>query len=62
MVLYRWYCENLKVFVDNGELTRNNNEKKKAGVLQAYRRSLCDKCSRRELFFNNHAEYCESVK
>ena len=37
-------CENLKVFFDGGELTRNINEKKKPGVLQAHRCPLCDKC------------------
>ena len=37
-------CENLKVFVDSGELTGNINKKKKPGLLQAYR---CDKCYRR---------------
>ena len=33
-------CGNLKVFVDDGELTRNINKKKKPGVLQAYNRGL----------------------
>ena len=33
----------------------------KAGVLQAYKCLLCDKCFRREYFFNKHVEYCESV-
>ena len=40
-------CENLKVVVDGGELTRNINEKKRPVVLQAYRCPLCDKCERR---------------
>ena len=40
-------CGNLKVFVDGGELTRNINEKKRPGVLQAYRCPLCDNCFRR---------------
>ena len=53
---------NLKGFVDGGELPRNINEKKKSGVLQAYRYSLCDKCFRRDYFFNKHVEYCEYVK
>ena len=29
-------CGNLKVVIDVGELTRNNNRKKTSGVLQAY--------------------------
>ena len=33
-------CGNLKVFVDDGEPTRNINKKKKPGVLQAYNRGL----------------------
>ena len=37
-------CENLKVFVDSGELIENINKKKKPGLLQAYRWPLCDKC------------------
>ena len=53
-------CGNLKGFVDGGELTRNNNEKKKPGVLQAYGCPLCSKCFRRDYFFNKHVEYCES--
>ena len=55
-------CRNLKVFVDDGELTRNINKKKKPGFLQAYRCPLCDKCYREEYFFNNYAAYCESVR
>ena len=55
-------CENLKVFVDGGELTGNINKKKKPGVLQAYRCPLCDKCYRREYFFITNVEYCESVR
>ena len=39
-------CENLKVVVDGGELTRNNNRKKKSEVLQAYRCPLYGKCYR----------------
>ena len=30
-------CGNLKVVVDSGELTRNDNRKKSSEVLQAYR-------------------------
>ena len=37
-------CGNLKVFVDGGGLARNINKKKKPGVLQGYRCSVCDKC------------------
>ena len=55
-------CGNLKVFVDDGELTRNINKKKKPGVLQACRCALCDKLYRREYFFNKHVGYCESVR
>ena len=55
-------CRNLKVFLDGGELTGNINKKKKPGVLQAYRCPLCDKCYRREYFFNTNVEYCESVR
>ena len=52
---------NLKVFIDDGELTRNINKKKKPGVLQVYRCPHCDKFYRLEYFFNKHVEYCESV-
>ena len=55
-------CANLKVFVYDGELTRNINKKKKPVVLQAGRCPLCDNVYRREYFFNKHVEYCESVK
>ena len=55
-------CRNLKVFLDGGELTGNINKKKKPGVLQAYRCPLCDKCYRREYFFNKHVEYCQSAR
>ena len=37
-------CGNLKVVVDGGEFTRNDNRKGKSEVLQAYRCPLCDKC------------------
>ena len=30
-------CGNLKVVVDGGEQTRNNNKKKRSEVIQAYR-------------------------
>ena len=43
---------NLKVFLDGGELTKNNHEK--PGVLQAYRCPLRDKCFKREYFFNKY--------
>ena len=55
-------CGNLKLVIDRGELTRNINQKKKLGVLQAYRSSLSDKCCRRGYFFNKQVEYCESVR
>ena len=55
-------CGNLKGFVDGGELLRNIKEKKKPGLLQAYRCPLCDKCFRRDYSFNKHVEYCESVR
>ena len=61
IVFIRGECGNLKGFIDGGELTRNINEKKKSGVLQAFRCPLCDKCFRRDHFFNKHVEYCESV-
>ena len=35
---------NLQVVFDGGELTRNNNRKKKSEVLQAYICQLCGKC------------------
>ena len=46
----------------DSEVTRNINQKKKSNVLKAYRCPLCDKCCRQEYFFNNHVEYCESVR
>ena len=39
---------NLKVGVDGGKLTRNNNRKRKSEVLQAYRCPLPDKCYRQD--------------
>ena len=55
-------CGNIKVFVDGGELAGNINQKNTSDVLKTYRCSLCDKCWRRECFFNKHLEYCESVR
>ena len=43
---------NLKVFLDGGELTKNNHEK--PGVSQVYRCPLRDKCFKREYFFNKY--------
>ena len=62
LVLINEDCENSKEVVDGGNFTRNINQKKKPGVLEAYRCQLCDKCYRREYFFNKHLEYCESVR
>ena len=45
--------KNLIVVNDGRELIQNINKKKKFG---------CDKCCRREYFFSNHVEYCESVR
>lgn len=53
---------NLKVVAGDEELFVSIKKKKKAGVLQAYRLSLCDKCYRQDCFFNKHVEYCESVR
>ena len=55
-------CGNLKLFVDGGEVTRNFNKNKKSDVLQACICSVCDRCYRREYFFNEHVEYLESVR
>ena len=55
-------CGNLKVFIDDGELTRNINKKKKPGVLQACRYPLCERFYRRECIFKKHLEYFESVR
>ena len=41
-------CGNLKVVVDNGQFTRNNNRKRKSEVLQAHTYPLYDKCYRRD--------------
>ena len=53
---------NLKVVAGDEELFVSIKKKKRAGVLQAYRLSLCDKCYRQDCFFNQHVEYCESVR
>ena len=45
-------CGNLRVATDDGELTRNNNQKKKSDLLQAYRCPLSKKCYRWDYFFN----------
>ena len=37
-------CENLNLVVDGRELTKNINKKKKPGVLQTCRCTVCDKC------------------
>ena len=52
-------CENLIEVNDGGELTRNINQKKNRIV---YRCPLSNKFCRRVYFFNNHVEYCESVR
>ena len=41
-------CEDLKVVVDGGQLTRNNKRKRKSKVLPAYRCPLCGKCYNRD--------------
>ena len=41
-------CGNLKAVVDEGQLTRNINRKKKSDNLQAYRCPIYDKCHRRD--------------
>ena len=45
LILINEECENPEV-VDVGELTRNINQKKNSGVLQACRCLFCDKCYR----------------
>ena len=42
-------CGNLKVVLDGGEYTRNNDKKRKSEVLQAYIRPRFDKCYKRDL-------------
>ena len=44
LVLINEECGDPKVVVDGGEFTRNINQTKKPGVLQACRFSLWDKC------------------
>ena len=39
-------CGNLKVVVDGGQFTTNNDRKMKSEALQAYICPLCDKCYR----------------
>ena len=41
-------CGNLKVVVDGGELTRNNDRERKSKVLQAYICQLFDECCKRD--------------
>ena len=41
-------CGNLGVVVDGGQLTRDNNRKRKSEVLQAYKCPLCEQCFRRD--------------
>ena len=53
---------NLKVVINDGEITRNIKQKKKSDILQGYRCPLCQKCSRWVYFFHKHVEYCESGK
>ena len=43
-------CGNLKVVVDGGKLTRNDNRKRRSEVLKAYRYALCDKCYKRDIY------------
>ena len=43
---------NLKINIDDGELTRNINRKTKSDLFQAFWCPLCDKCCRQEHFFN----------
>ena len=62
LVLINEECGNPTAVADGGELTKNINQKKKPDVLQACQCPLCYKCYMREYFFNNHLEYCESVR
>ena len=51
----------LKKSIDGGKLTKNINQKKKPVVFYAYGCPLCEKCYRRQYFFNKHMEYSESL-
>ena len=55
-------CGDPKVVADGRQLTANINQIKKPDVLVACRCPLCDKCYRRQYFFNKHLEYCESIR
>ena len=46
-------CGHPKVVADGRQVTANINQIKKP---------LCDKCYRRQYFFNKHLEYCESIR
>ena len=61
LVLINEECENPKVVVGGGKLTRNINQKKKPGDFRACTCPLFDKCYWREYFSQKHLEYCESV-
>ena len=50
-------CENLRVVVNGGGLTRNISRKKKSCLLQAYRCLLCDKSYRRDLSKHDFSYY-----
>ena len=52
-------CLDLKVVVDDGEVTTNNNRKKKSEVLQVHRCPLRDKCYRSG--WGNHDFLCGLV-
>ena len=41
-------CGNLQVVIDGGELTLNNDRKRKSEVLQVYICTLFDKCHKRD--------------
>ena len=57
-----WEYGYLKEVNDGGEFTRKINQKKKSDVSQACRCSLWFIWCRREYFFSNHMEFCESVR
>ena len=52
-------CKMWKFVIGGGELTRNINQKKTSGILQACRTLLSDECCRYGYFFNKQVEYCE---